>query len=179
MCAFCVKQAGNQERAVSLWATWLKTEVRGHLFHRQPPTVCGLEASQSPNEPSRPPYQWSLGGARGQPSPRMVGANGGSTEVPGAKNMIFSKVVPRPLAMLNQVLSAHFEPVVPRFRAPKITKCLENGPFLEQKLVKNGSKTHFSKSDLGTFRARPKIPKCLKNGPFWEQTRIGPKILGQ
>ena len=45
----------------------------------------------------------------------MVGANGGSTGVPGAKKIIFSKVVPRPLGMLKQVLLAQFEPVVTCF----------------------------------------------------------------
>ena len=33
----------------------------------------------------RPPYQWSLGGAGGRHNLRTVGANGGSTGVPGAK----------------------------------------------------------------------------------------------
>ena len=59
--------------------------------------------------------KWSLGGAGGQPGPRTVGANGGSTRVPGAKKIIFSEVVPRPLGMLKQVFLAHFEPVVTCF----------------------------------------------------------------
>ena len=50
----CVKQARNQEWAED-WATWLKTEFRGHLFHLQPPTFCGFQASESPNETPRPP----------------------------------------------------------------------------------------------------------------------------
>ena len=65
--------------------------------------------------------------------------------------MIFSKVVPRPLGMLKQVFLAHFELVVARFGPWKIPKCLENGPFWDQKWVKNGSKTRFSKSDPGPF----------------------------
>ena len=145
-----------------------------------------FQASESPNETPRPPCQWSLGGAGGQPSPRTVQANGGSTGVPGAKKMIFSKVVPRPLGMLNQVFLGRFEPVVARFGPWQIPKCLENGPFWDQQRVKNGSKTHFSKSDPAPFemlkqvflahfepvvtRFGPwKIPKCLENGPFWEQ----------
>ena len=36
-------------------------------------------------------------------------ANGGSTKVPGAKKIIFSTVVPRPLGMLKQVFLARFE----------------------------------------------------------------------
>ena len=138
----------NQERAVS-WATWLKNEFRGHLAHPQPPTIYGFEASQSPNETRRPPYQWSLGAAGGPASPRTVGANGGSTRVPRAKKLIFSKVVPRPFGMLKQVVVAHFEPVATGFGPWNIPKCLERGPFWDQKWVKNGSKARFSKCDPG------------------------------
>ena len=127
----------NQAQGVS-WVPWLKSEFRGHLVHPQPPTFCGFQASESPNEPPRPPYQWSLGGAGGQPGPRTVGANGGSTRVPGAKKIIFSKVVPRPLVMFTEVFLGRFEPVVVRYGPRKIPKCLENGPFWDQKWVKNG-----------------------------------------
>ena len=183
--AQCAPAPRNQERAVS-WATWLKNEFRGHLVHPQPPTFYGFQASASPNETRRPPYQWSLGAAGGPASPRTVGANGGSTRVPGAKKMIFSKVVPRPLGMLKQVFLGRFEPVVARFGPWKIPKCLENGPFWDQQCVKNGSKTRFSKNDPGPFMMLKqvvlahfepvatgfgswKIPKCLENGPFWDQ----------
>ena len=64
----------------------------------------------------------------------------------------FSKSDPRPLGILKQVVLAHFEPMVTRFGPWKIPKCLENGPFWDQKWVKNGSKAHFSKSDPGPFR---------------------------
>ena len=80
-----------------------------------------------------------------------MGANGGSTRVPGAKKIIFSKVVPRPLGMLKQVFFDRFEPVVARFGSWKIPKCFENGPFWHQNWVKNGSKTRFPKSDPGPF----------------------------
>ena len=53
--------------------------------------------------------------------------------------------------MLKQVFFGRFEPVVARFGPWKIPKCLENGPFWDQKWVKNGSKTRFSKSDPGPF----------------------------
>ena len=134
----------NQARAVS-WATWLKSEFRGHLVHPQPPTFCGFQTSESPNETRRPPYRWSLGGAGGLRSPRTVGANGGSTVVPEAKKMIFSKVVPRPLGMLQQVFLGRFEPVVARFGPWKIPKCLENGPFQDQNWAKMGQKRIFPK----------------------------------
>ena len=128
-----------------------QNEFRGHLVHPEPPTFYGFQASESPNETPRPPYQWSLGAAGGPASPRTMGANGGSTRVPGAKKMIFSKVVPGPLGMLKQVFFGCFEPVGPRFGPWKVPKCLENGPFQDQKWVKNGSKMYFSKSDRGPF----------------------------
>ena len=84
MCVVYVRQARTQEQAVS-WATWPKTEFRGHLVHPQPPTFCGFQALELPNETPRPPYRWSPGAAGGQPSPRTAGANGGSTRVPGSK----------------------------------------------------------------------------------------------
>ena len=127
----------NQARGVS-WATWLKSEFQGRLVHPQAPTFCGFQASESPNEPLTAPYQWSLGGAGGQPGPRTFGANGGSTRVPGAKKIIFSKVVPRPLRMFREVFLGRFEPGVVRHGPRKIPKCLENGPFWDQKWVKNG-----------------------------------------
>jgi hypothetical protein len=88
--------------------------------------------------------------------------------------------------MLKQVFLGHFEPVVARFGPWKIPKCLENEPFWDQKWVKNGSKTRFSKSDPGPFMMLKqvvlahfepmatgfgswKLPRCLENGPFWDQ----------
>jgi hypothetical protein len=79
------------------------------------------------------------------------------------------------------VFLGRFEPVVARFGPWKIPKCLENGPFWDQKCVKNGSKTRFPKSDPGPYgmlkqvflahfepvvtRFGPrKIPKCLEKG---------------
>ena len=53
--------------------------------------------------------------------------------------------------MLKQVVLAHFEPVGTGFGSWKLPKCLENGTFWDQKWVKNGSKTCFSKSDPGPF----------------------------
>ena len=183
--AVCVTQPQNRERGI-FWATWLKSEFRGHLFHPQPPTFCGFQASESPNETPRPPYKWSLGGAGGQRGPRTAGAN---SVVPGAKKMIFPKVVPRPLGTLKQVFLARFEPVVARFGPWKIPKWLENGPFHDQKRVKNGSKTCSSRSDRGPFgmleqvflaRFEPvvtclgpwKIPKSLEKVPFWNRKRV-------
>ena len=94
--------------------------------------------------------------------------------------------VPRPLGMLKQVFLGRFEPVVACFGPWKIPKCLEHGPFRDQKWVKNGSKTHFSKSDPGPFGMLKQVVlahfepvvtpfgpgkngKCLEKGPFWNQ----------
>ena len=56
----------------------------------------------------------------------------------------FSESDPGPFMMLKQVVLARFEPVATGFRSWKLLKCLENGPFWDQKWVKNGSKTRFS-----------------------------------
>ena len=180
--AQCALTPQIQARAIP-WATWLKVRFRGQLVHPPPAPSCGFHAAESPKWPPRHPYQWSPGTAEGQPGPRMSGANGGSTRVAGAKKMIFSNVVPRPLGVLKQVFLTRFEPMMTCFGPCKIPKCLDNGAFQDQKWVKNDSKTHVSKSDPGPFvmlkqvffahlkafvtrfGAR-KIPKCLANGPF-------------
>ena len=96
----------------------------------------------------------------------------------------FSRTDPRPFGTLKQVILAHFQPMLTRFGPCKMRKCLANGPFWEQKWVKNGGKTHFSKSDHAPFGMLKqvllahfehvvmlvgpwKVPECLANGPFW------------
>ena len=140
------------------------------------------------DETPTPPYQWSLGGARGQRSPHTVGANRGSTGVPGAKKISFSKVVPRPRGMLNQAFLGRFDPVVARYGRWKIPKCLQNGPFQDQKWVKNGSKMQFSKSDPGLFGMLKQVffahfePVVMRFGPckirkcFEKWVLLGPKM---
>ena len=53
--------------------------------------------------------------------------------------------------MLKEVFLAHFEPAVTPFGPWKIPKCFENCLVWDQKWLKNGSKTLFSKSDPGPF----------------------------
>ena len=53
--------------------------------------------------------------------------------------------------MLKQMFLAHFQPEVKRFRPWEIPKCLEKGPFWDQKSIKIGSKTNFFKSDCRPF----------------------------
>ena len=116
-----------------------------------------------------------------------MGAKGGSIRVPRAKKIIFSKVVPRPLAMLKQVFLGRFEPVVARFGPWKIPKCLENGPFW--------SKTRFFKNDPAPFMMLKevvlahfepvatgfgswKIPKGLENGSETRFSKSDPGPFG-
>ena len=47
--------------------------------------------------------------------------------------------------MLKQVVSTHFEPVVPRFGPRKIPKCLKKGLVHHQKWSKLGEKRNFLK----------------------------------
>ena len=95
--------------------------------------------------------------------------------------MYFYQIDLGPLGMPKQEL-ARFEPVVMRFGPWKTPKCLENGPFWDQKWVKNGSKTYFPIDDRRPFRMRKQmflrfqpvvarfgpcqIPTCLEKGPF-------------
>ena len=145
-----------------------------------PPLFVVSKPQNRPTSHLDPRTSGHLVGPQGS-SLRTAGANGGSTRVRWAKKIVFPKVVPRPLGMLKQVFLGRFEPVVARFGPWKIPKCLENGPFWDQKCVKNGSKTRFPKSDRGPYgmlkqvflahfepvvtRFGPrKIPKCLEKG---------------
>ena len=65
----------------------------------------------------------------------------------GSKPLFFKRDL-GPFGMLEQLFSAHLEPVVTHFGPRKIPKCLENGPLWDRKWVKNGSKTPFCKSNL-------------------------------
>ena len=94
------------------------------------------------------------------------------------------------------VFLARFELVVTHFGPWKIPKCLENGPFDDQKWVQNGSKTHFSKSGARPFwipkqaffahwepvvtRFAPwEIPGALKMAPFGTKSgsKMGQKLV--
>ena len=73
----------------------------------------------------------------------------------------FTKIEPKQPGMLKQLFLAHFEPVAARFGPWKIPNFLENGPFQDQKLVKNGSKPvflnvmlhHWGSNQMGAFQA--------------------------
>ena len=72
-------------------------------------------------------------------------AQWGPTGPPGRKKSFFPKL------FLEHLFLLRFERVVARFGPWKIPKCLRNGSIWDQKGVKNGSKTHFSKSDPTPF----------------------------
>ena len=142
--AQCAPAPRNQERAVS-WATWLKNKFRGHLVHPQPPTFYGFQASESPNETRRPPYQWSLGAAGGPASPRTVGANGGSTRVPRAKKRFFPKLFLDHLGCSNKCFWAVLSPWWRVWGHGKSQNALKMGRFGTNNGSKMGQKSVFTK----------------------------------
>ena len=155
-CADWRATATNQEQAISL-ATWLKMRFRGHLVHPQPPTFCGFHPSELPKWTPRTPV----------PRPtrlRQAASAGPNRWVPKWVNMVqwgrkmtFLKNDTRPCVMLKQVFLDCFELVVAHFGPPKIPKCLEDALFWDQKWVKNGSKTHFSKTHPTPFGVHKRV----------------------
>ena len=72
--------------------------------------------------------------------------------------MTFLKNDPRPCVMiLDQVFLDCFELGVAHFGPPKIPKCLEDALFWDQKWVKNGSKTHFSRPHPRPFGVHKRV----------------------
>ena len=156
---------------------------------------------RTPSPPATPHFSWTrnrLNGRldthtsghlvvpEGSPARARWGPKVGPVHQCPRGEKCFFKVVPRPLGMLKSVFLAYLEAVVARFGPCKIPKCLENGPFWDQKCVEIGSKTHFSKNDPEPFmmlkqvfiahfepvvtRFGPwEIPKCLENVSFWDQ----------
>ena len=71
--------------------------------------------------------------------------------------MTFLKNDPRRCATLKQVFLDRLELVVAHFGPPKIPKYLENGLVWDQKSVKNGSKTRFSKPHPRPFGVHKRV----------------------
>ena len=80
--------------------------------------------------------------------------------------MTFLKNDTRPCATLKQVFLDCFELVVAHFGPPKISKCLENALFWDQKWVKNGSKTYFFKPHPRPFGVHKRV-KPAHFEPIW------------
>ena len=108
--------------------------------------------------------------------------------------MHFSKSDHAPIGMHKQVFLAHLEHVATHFGPWKMPECLANGPFWNQKWVKNGSKARLSKTHLGPFGMLEqvflaqfehvvtlvgprKMPKCITNGPVWDQKWVNQKVF--
>ena len=120
--------------------------------------------------------------------------------VKNGSKMCCSKSDLGPFAMLKQVFLACLEDMVTRFGPWTIPKCLENGPLLDPKWVKNGLKALFCKTHprplgmprqvflahfepIGTSFGPRKISISLEIGPVWEQKwvkmgqkRVSPKV---
>ena len=90
-----------------------------------------------------------------QPEGRLAHAQWGpAVGPPGSprrKKSFFPKLFLDHFGCSNKCFSAVLSPWWRVLGHGKSPKCLENGPFWDQKWVKNGSKTRFSKSDPGPF----------------------------
>ena len=146
----------DQEQAISL-ATWLKMRFRGHLLHPQSPTFCDFHPSELPKRTPTPQYLGPLGCGKLQAQAQTGGCPKGSIGSSRGKKITFHKNDPVPCATLKQVFLDGFELVVAHFGPPKIPKCRENGLFWDQKWVKNGSKTHFSKPHTAPFGVHKRV----------------------
>ena len=71
--------------------------------------------------------------------------------------MCCGKNDPRRFGVPKQVKCALFEPIASHFGHSKVTKCLENGLFCNQKWVKNGSKINFPKKDPKPFGGNKQV----------------------
>ena len=146
--AECAPAPQNQERATS-WAMWLKTEFRGHLVHPQPSTFFGFQASDSPNETRRPPYQWSLGGHLVQPEGRPAHAQWGPTVGPpgslGRKKSFFPKWFLDHLGCSNKCFWAILSPWWRVLGHGKSQNTLKMGRFGTNNGSKMGQKRVFPK----------------------------------
>ena len=127
------------------------------LLRQQPPTFCGFHPPELPKRTPRPPYLGPVGCGKLQAQAQKGGCPNGSTGSNRVKKMTFLKNDPRPCATLKHVLLDYFELVVAHFGPPKIPKCLENGLFWDQKWVKNGSQTHFSKTHPRPFGVHKRV----------------------
>ena len=140
-----------------LWLHGSKCDSKGTYSTRYPPLFCGFHHSELPKRTPRPQYLGPLGCGKLQAQAQTGGCPNGSTGSSRGKKLTFLKNDPRPCAMLKQVFLDRFELVVAHFGPPKIPKCLENGLFWDQKWVKNGSKTHFSKPHPRPFGVHKRV----------------------
>ena len=142
-----------------LWLHGSKCDSEGTYSTRNP-HFCGFHPSELPKRTPRPPYLSPLGCGKLQAQAHTGGCPNGSTGSSRGKEMTFLKNDPRPCATLQQVFLDRFELVVAHFGTPKIPKCLETGLFWDQKWVKNGSKTHFSRPHPRPFGVHKRVKRA-------------------
>ena len=147
----------HKPRIGHIFGYMAQNAIPRHLLHPRPPTFCGFHPSKLPKRTPRPQYLGPLGCGKLQAQAQTGGCPNGSTGSRRGKKLTFLKNDPRPCATLKQVFLDCFELVVGHFGPPKIPKCLENGLFWDQKWVKNGSKTHFSKPHPRPFGVHKRV----------------------
>ena len=140
-----------------LWLHGSKCDSEGTYSTRKPPLFVVSTPSKLPKRTPRPQYLGPLGCGKLQAQAQTGGCPNGSTGSSRGKKMTFLENDPRQCATLKQVLLDRFELVVEHIGPPKIPKCLENGMFWDQKRVKKGSKTHFSKPHPGPFGVHKRV----------------------
>ena len=64
-----------------------------------------------------------------------------------------------------------------QFGPSKVTKCLENALFRDQKWVKTGAKMHFPKNNRGPFRQQKDL-KCAYFEQIWPPKSERPMKMG-
>ena len=142
------------------------------------PHFLWFHPSELPKRTPRPQYLGPLGCGKLQAQAQTGGCPNGSTGSSRGKKMTFLKNDPRPCATLKQVLLDRFELVVAHFGPPKIPKCLENGLFWDQKWVKNGSKTHFSKPHPRPFGVHKWVKWHFGPSEVQKALKVGLVVMG-
>ena len=140
-----------------LWLHGSKCDSEGTQSTHNPPLFVVSTPQNCPNGRLDPQYLGPLGCGKLQAQAQIGACPNGSTGSSRGKKLTFVKNDPRPCATQKQVFLDRFELVVAHFGPPKIPKCLENGLFWDQKWVKNGSKTHFSKPHPRPFGVHKRV----------------------
>ena len=140
-----------------LWLHGSKYNSEGTYSTRNPPLFVVSTPQNCPNRRPDPQYLGPLGCGKLQAQAQTGGCPNGSIGSNRGKKMTFLKNGPGPCATLKQVFLDRFELVVAHFGPPRIPKCFETGLFWDQKWVKNGSKTHFSKPHPRPFGVHQRV----------------------
>ena len=148
-CAQLVSNSPKTENGSYLGLRGSNLKSKGTYSTRNPPLFVVSKPQIPPTRRLDPCTSGHLVEPEGSAARARWGPTVGPPGSPGAENINFPKVIPRPLGMLKQVFLARFEPVVTYFGPWKIRKCLESGLFWDEKWIKNGSSKHFSIVTLG------------------------------